>query len=146
MESSHVIVEDARREPSALSQLRVLVVEDQKNTSETLRIMLRQLGVAQVTTATNGKEAFDIIEKGEQPIDLILCDWNMPKMTGIEFLRQIRGAQQQVPFLMITARGDENSVEVARNSGVTGYILKPFSLGELEKKILAVLQLKISHR
>jgi CheY-like chemotaxis protein len=102
--------------------------------------MLNQIGVRQVSAAGNGKEAVVLLGDNieGQPFDLILCDWNMPTMSGVELLRHIRGANCTVPFLMITARGDADSINEAKESGVSGYILKPFSLQELEKKMLSI--------
>jgi CheY-like chemotaxis protein len=68
----------------------------------------------------------------------VLADWNMPVMDGNELLRQIRSADPDIPFIMITGRADRNSILEAKNSGVSSYIAKPFSVEHLEKKLVAV--------
>lgn len=137
-QSSYIV--HGRQMPIDFKKITVLLVEDHKSARETLRLMLMQLGVGNVIIANDGLEALAIVDTKAETIDLIMCDWNMPKMTGIDFLRQIRGANQTIPFLMITGRGDTNSVDIARQSGVNGYILKPFSLAELEKKLTMFMQ------
>ncbi|MDD9912595.1 MAG: response regulator [Alphaproteobacteria bacterium] len=119
-----------------LEKLRILVVDDHADTQKTMCLMLRQLGVEKILTANDGQEALDIIDgEGTEGIHVVLCDWNMPNVSGIEFLRQVRSIDHALPFVMVTARGDANSVEEARDAKVTGYILKPFTLGELKKKM-----------
>lgn len=105
-----------------------------------LRNMLGDIGVNQVFEATNGREAFTFIDSAFDLVNFIVCDWNMPGMTGVEFLRQVRSVDPQTPFLMITGRGDMSSVAEAKNSGVTGYIKKPFSAAQLEAKIRIIMQ------
>jgi two-component system chemotaxis response regulator CheY len=98
--------------------------------------MLSQIGVRQASAAKNGKEAVVLLGDAikDPPFDFILCDWNMPTMTGVELLRHIRGANSTIPFLMITVRGDAASIQEAKELSVSGYIIKPFSLQQLEKK------------
>ena len=64
-------------------------------------------------------------------VNVIICDWNMPNMNGVEFLRQLRSVDAEIPFLMVTGRTDVNSVVEAKSSGVTAYISKPFSPQQL---------------
>ncbi|MCL4678898.1 MAG: response regulator [Alphaproteobacteria bacterium] len=116
------------------------MVEDQSEARAMLRNMLGDIGVNQVFEATNGREAFTFIDSAFDLVNFIVCDWNMPGMTGVEFLRQVRSVDPQTPFLMITGRGDMSSVTGAKNSGVTGYIKKPFSAAQLEAKIRIIMQ------
>lgn len=115
--------------------LRVLVVEDDASTRATLRAMLNEMGITQITEALDGHKALDTISEDSAPLDFIICDWNMPNKSGFEFLREIRTTHPHLPFLMITARADVSSVTDAKNAGVTGYLRKPFSLNELTGKI-----------
>lgn len=123
-----------------IKDLRILVVEDQSEARAMLRNMLGDIGVNQVFEATNGREAFTFIDSAFDLVNFIMCDWNMPGMTGVEFLRQVRSVDPETPFLMITGRGDMGSVAEAKNSGVTGYIKKPFSAAQLEAKIRIIMQ------
>lgn len=119
-------------------ELRVLIVEDQSDARVMLHNMLVELGVTQVFQASNGKEAMMFLDSAMDFIDLIICDWNMPEMTGMELLRQFRSVDPSMPFLMVTGRADMDSVVEAKSCGVTGYIRKPFSQVELEAKIRIV--------
>ncbi len=131
----------------SLHQLKILLVEDSFESMNLIRNMLKDLGITQVFTAKDGMEALDLLgiftEEGE--IDLVLCDWNMPRLTGVELLRQVRTCDPDMPFLMITGLADYDSVTEAKSLGVTGYIKKPFSLDELEKKLGLVNRI-LSHR
>ncbi len=126
-------------------QRRILVVEDDMATAKTIIAMLDELGYQNVKHATDGKEALKIIEGKEKLFDVILCDWNMANMTGIEFLRQVRTIHATIPFLMITARGDVSSVREAAALDVTGYIRKPVSIDEIEKRTKKLFD-RTSHR
>ncbi len=68
-------------------------------------------------------------------VDLVLCDWNMPGMSGLDFLRQVRSVGLEIPFLMVTGRADKESVIEAKDAGVSAYIAKPFSQTQLEAKL-----------
>jgi len=118
-----------------MSDLKVLVVEDQSEARAMLRNMLSELGITQIFEASNGSEGLSFFDSAFDLVDFIVCDWNMPGMTGVEFLRQVRSVDQDTPFLMVTGRGDLNSVTEAKKSGVTGFIKKPFSAAQLEAKI-----------
>ncbi len=120
-------------------QLRVLLVEDQQESRSLLRGMLGELGVTQIYEAQDGRTALAFMDSAFDFIDLILCDWNMPSMTGIEFLRQVRSTGMNIPFMMITGRSDQSSVIEAKNHGVDGYIRKPYSSIQIEAKLRIML-------
>jgi len=122
----------------SIKDLRVLIVEDNAETLNLVKSMLGELDVDQVTTAKNGRQGLDFLGMSDELIDIILCDWNMPEVTGLELLQQIREVDPDLPFLMITGAIDVQSVMEAKSAGVTGYIAKPFSRDELEKKLSAV--------
>ncbi len=125
---------------NALADLKVLVVEDQAEARAMMRNMLMELGITQIFESSDGREALSFIDSAYDFIDMIVCDWNMPKMTGVEVLRQLRTADPDLPFLMVTGRSDLESVVEAKSSGVTAYIRKPFSPAQLEAKLRIVLQ------
>ncbi len=122
-----------------LSALKVLVVDDQIEVRSMMRNMLMEMGVTQIFDAPDGREALNFIDSAFDFVDLIVCDWNMPKMSGVELLRQLRTVDPDMPFLMVTGRGDIESVVEAKSSGVTGYIRKPFSSVQLEAKLRIVM-------
>ncbi len=123
-----------------LSKLNVLVVDDQPEMVSMIRNMLSEIGIKRIFDASDGRKALAFVDSAFDAVDLIVCDWNMPGMSGVEFLRQIRTVDPDMPFLMVTGRGDMDSVVEAKSSGVNGYIVKPFSPVQMEAKIRIVMQ------
>jgi len=125
---------------NVLAELKILIVEDQQDARAMLRNMLSELGITQIFESSDGREALRFMDSAFDFVNLVICDWNMPGLTGVEFLRQLRTVDADVPFLMVTGRSDMNSVVEAKAAGVTGYIRKPFSLRELEAKLRIIHQ------
>ena len=117
------------------TDMKVLIVDDQGEARSLVRNMLVEFGINQVYESEDGRQALSFIDAAFDFVDLIICDWNMPNMTGVELLRQLRTVDPDVPFLMVTGRGDMDSVVEAKSSGVTGYIIKPFSSAQFEAKM-----------
>ncbi len=130
----------AKQKDVNFSQLRVLVVEDQGESRALLRGMLAEMGVTQVFEAPDGRTGLQFMDSAFDFIDVIMCDWNMPQMNGIEFLRQVRSTGCSIPFMMITGRSDQSSVVEAKNHGVDGYIRKPYSPAQVEARLRIVMQ------
>ena len=128
-----------------LEKARIMIVDDQADMRAMIKNMLSELGVTQIFEAADGKQALMFIDDALDLIDVIICDWNMPNMSGVEVLRQLRSVDGGVPFLMVTGRSDLVSVTEAKASGVTAYISKPFSLDQLENKLKVILT-KIANR
>ena len=122
-------------------KLRVLAVEDNPDAMNQLRNMLKEIGINQVYTATDGKQALDFLGNCDEMIDVVLADWHMPRMTGLELLTQVRTVEPQLPFLMITGAADMDSVIEAKAKNVTGFLRKPYSVIELHKKLMVVARL-----
>jgi two-component system chemotaxis response regulator CheY len=123
---------------NSLKDLRVLVVEDSFETINFIRSMLREMGIHQTFTAKNGREELDFLGTSDDMIDVVRCDWNMPELSGIEILRQLRTVDPNFPFIMITGAADRDSVSKAKAAGATSYIVKPFSTEQLPKKLQVV--------
>ncbi len=123
-----------------LGAIRVLIVEDEAESRAHLRGMLEDLGIDQVYEAEDGKKAMAFIVGVSDIVDLILCDWSMPNLSGIDFLRQLRTKGIKTPFVMLTGRSDQSSVMEVRDLGVAGYIRKPFSIQQMEARIRIMLQ------
>lgn len=119
----------------------VLLVDDNAEAVSLIRSMLMDLGINQIFTAKDGRQALDFLGDCDDLINVVLCDWRMPRMSGLEVLRQLRTVDPDCPFIMITGSSDRDSVTKARESGVTAYIRKPFSAGQLEKKLRAIARL-----
>jgi two-component system chemotaxis response regulator CheY len=115
-----------------------LVVDDFATMRRIIRNLLRQLGYSKIEEAEDGNVALRKLKS--QPFDLIICDWNMPNMTGIELLREIRtdDALKSTPFLMVTAEAIKENIIEAVKAGVSNYIVKPFTADVLSSKIDAI--------
>ena len=121
-----------------LRKTHILVVEDNIRTMRLIMAVLKDMGVGQIFSASDGHEAQSFLDGAKDLINLIICDWNMPRMSGLELLKQVRMSDPEMPFLMVTARGNVDSVVAAKKSGVSAYIVKPFSPAELEQKVVAL--------
>lgn len=117
------------------NDLRLLIVDDQPEMRALIKNMLMECGITQLFEASDGKEAMNFMDNALDFIDIIVCDWNMPRLSGVELLRQLRSFNPEMPFLMITGRSDVASVAEAKSSGVSAYIRKPFSPAQLEAKL-----------
>ena len=116
---------------------KVMVVDDSSVMRQIIKNNLKQLGfeLANLLDAEDGEEALQKINQGD--VDLVISDWNMPKMTGIDFLKAIRSdeALKELPFLMVTSEADKEKIMEAVQAGVNQYIVKPFNANQLEEKI-----------
>lgn len=121
-----------------MGDLKILIIDDTHESRLMLKNMLTTIGVNQVFEAGDGREGLRFIDSAFDFVDIILCDWNMPGMAGIDLLKQLRSVDAKFPFMMITGRGDITSVSEAKGAGVSGYILKPYSIGQLEAKLRIV--------
>jgi two-component system chemotaxis response regulator CheY len=123
----------------AAAALKVLVVDDQRTVRQVTRLALENFGVRMIHEAENGVAAFQ--KALSQPIDLIISEFSMPEMDGLELLRAVRGhpAVRKLPFILITRRGDRELVVVAAKAGVNDYLVKPFTEAALRHKVEEVI-------
>ncbi len=114
----------------------ILIVDDIQPSRETIINILRVLGYENFLEATNGKEAQEIL-KEEKDIQLIICDWKMPVMSGLELLKWVRSNNQteDIPFLFVTSKGEKEDIAIAAEEGVTGYIVKPIDIDVFVEKL-----------
>lgn len=107
----------------------VLIVDDQHFYCSLLNEILRAMGITKLEIAHNGKEALQCVERSTP--DVIICDWVMPEMNGLELVKKIRRSKnerlRQVPMIMVTSNNLRSQIEEARNAGVDTFILKPIS-------------------
>ena len=99
----------------------------------------RALGVHQVYAAGDGREAQEFLDFSGARVDLIICDWRMPRMTGLELLQQVRAVHPDMPFIMVTGNADTESVKAAGELDVSAHIRKPYSPQQFQEKLMAVL-------
>jgi two-component system, chemotaxis family, chemotaxis protein CheY len=118
--------------------MRVLVVDDFPTMRKILKNVLKQINMQNTLEAGNGKEALDLLRKEE--IDLIICDLVMPEMTGMELLQTCKNDPQisRIPFIMVTAEAQKETVMEAIKAGVDNYITKPFTPERLRDAISKV--------
>lgn len=118
--------------------MRFLVVDDSSTMRRIIINTLNKIGYTDVVEAGNGREGIDKISQG--PVDLIITDWNMPEMNGIEFVRALRAmdGQQTVPVLMVTTNAAKDDIVEALRAGVNNYVVKPFTPDTIREKIAAV--------
>jgi len=121
--------------PTLDKSLAFLVVDDFEAMRRVTVNQLRQLGAEKIVTAKDGKEALRVLRS--QHIHVVLSDWNMPVMSGLELLRIMRADPKlcALPFIMITAEAERHHIEEAISSGVTSMILKPYSPGQLMMRV-----------
>ena len=119
--------------------MNVLIVDDYKTMLRIINNLLKQLGFPNVDEATDGAMALEMFKV--KKYGMIISDWNMEPMTGLELLKQIRSGNENkdVPFIMVTAESKTENVIAAKQAGVNNYIVKPFNAETLKGKIEAVL-------
>lgn len=117
--------------------MKILVVDDFSTMRRIVRNLLVELGFTNglIQEAEDGNAALALLRS--QPIDLVVTDWNMPNMTGIDLLRAIRAdaALKSLPVLMVTAENNRDQIIAAAQSGVNGYVVKPFTAVTLKEKL-----------
>lgn len=125
-----------------LDKVSVLIAEDDKITLKLLRDVLLHLGFKDLEFVEDGSAAIDVMRRKE--IDLVICDWKMRPMDGLEFVKFIRNSPDSpdrfVPVIMLTGRAEVASVMEARDVGVTEYLIKPFSVKALCERIIEVVE------
>lgn len=104
-----------------------------------VRASLAELGAKRIAMAPDGLYAWNILKSND--VDMIICDWDMPKLSGIELLERVRGSKnhRHIPFLLLTASADKSRVTTAIKAGVSDYLSKPFRPKELEFRIIKLL-------
>ena len=117
----------------------ILIVDDYKTMLRIVRNLLKQFGFENVDEAANGGEAFNKMK--EKQYGLVISDWNMEPMTGIQLLQQVRADAntKDTPFIIIAAESKAENVIAAKGAGVSNYIVKPFNAETLKQKLTAVL-------
>lgn len=117
------------------ARLNVLIVDDDREIRNLIEMILRELGVEKIATVNDGQDAQEYLEDEASRVDLIICDWKMPRMDGLEFLRLVRKTHPDMPFMMVTGVAELDLVESAKNSGVNAVIAKPFSRSQIHEKM-----------
>ena len=116
-------------------RMKVLVVDDFATMRKIVRNILKQIGFEDITEAEDGSVALRLIKS--ELVGLVVSDWNMPNMSGLDLLKEIRKNPQtaSLPVLMVTAEGLKENVMEAVKAGVNNYVVKPFNAEVLQEKI-----------
>ena len=116
----------------------ILIVDDYKTMLRIIRNLLKQIGFDNVDEATDGSTALQRLR--EKNYGLVISDWNMELMTGLQLLKEIRSDSKlkHIPFIMITSESRTENVIAAKEAGVSNYIVKPFNADALKQKLQAI--------
>jgi len=122
------------------SGLNFLVVDDYSTMRRIIKGLLHELGYSNVAEADDGKTALPMLRNGNY--DVLITDWNMPGMPGLDLLRQVRADERlkKLPVLMVTAEAKREQIVEAAQAGVSGYVVKPFTAQTLREKLEKMLK------
>ncbi len=113
--------------------MKVLVADDSGVMRKIIVRSLNAVGVSEVVEAADGADGWEKLQT--ESVDLVLTDWNMPNMSGLEFLKKIRESGSEIPVIMVTTEAEKAKVIEAIQAGVTDYLCKPFESEELREKL-----------
>lgn len=136
-----MVSSSAARNKIRLSKVSVLVVDDDKAISNLIKNVLKNLGFGNVVVVHNGDEGLQILEK--HSVDLVITDWEMEPMSGVELTKKIRkmeSGKRFLPIIMLTGHGEKSEIELARDCGITEYLIKPFTAKTLCSRIMMVVE------
>jgi two-component system chemotaxis response regulator CheY len=119
--------------------MEILIVDDFSTMRKIVKNTLKQIGFTNILEADDGTTALEALK--EKKVDLIISDWNMPKMTGLDLLKTIRGEEstKDIPFVMVTAEAQKQNVIKAVQAGASDYVVKPFTANTVKEKLAKVL-------
>jgi len=115
--------------------IKVLVVDDFSTMRRIVKNALKQIGFTQTVEADDGTTALEVLK--QEDVGLIISDWNMPKMSGLDLLKAVKSdaATKDIPFIMVTAEAQKENVLQAVQAGVSNYVVKPFTADNLQEKL-----------
>lgn len=118
--------------------MKILTVDDSATMRRIIKNQLKQAGFEEVDEAGNGKEAMAKLGQGQY--DLLITDWNMPEMSGLELVKEVRKTEaiKGIPILMVTTVAEKEEIVIALKAGVNNYVVKPFDTPTLQTKISQV--------
>jgi len=124
--------------------MKILIVDDFSTMRRIIKNLLRDLGFTNLTEADDGNSALPLLKNGN--FDFLITDWNMPGMSGLELLRQVRAEERlaRLPVLMVTAEAKREQIIEAAKAGVNGYVVKPFTGAALKEKIEKIFERSVA--
>jgi CheY-like chemotaxis protein len=134
-----MVVKGFNMSESLWENLHVLVIDDEVFMRKLIERTLRDMEVGLVTMAENGIDGLMQVKRAGSPIDVIICDLEMPEMNGFDFVKTLRSDSEvpntEVPVLIVTGHADEETVRNAASLGINGYLVKPISKKALETRL-----------
>jgi len=121
-----------------------LIIDDDNVMRRLLEGVLQQIGFTHIQSAADGRIALEIIGGNGKKFDLVICDWMMPKMDGLEFLKEFRVTYPDTPFIMLTAKSETKDFHAAKAMGATHFFMQPLEAADLAVRIKATLDLASS--
>ena len=118
---------------------RVLIVDDMMTMRKVVGKSCKEIGFTDLTEANDGADAWTKINGATPPFGLIISDWNMPNSSGLDLLKSVRADSRfsKIPFLLVTAESEKSQIMEAIKSGVSNYVIKPFTTDTLKEKLEA---------
>ncbi|MCH2546426.1 MAG: response regulator [Alphaproteobacteria bacterium] len=136
-----MVSSSATRNKIRLNKVNVLIVDDDRAISNLIKNVLGKLGFSNITVVHNAKDGLRILE--ERAIDLMITDWEMDPISGVELTQMIRrmdSPKRFMPIIMLTGHGEKSEIELARDCGITEYLIKPFTAKTLCSRIMMVVE------
>lgn len=121
-------------------KIKILVVDDMMTMRKIVTKALKEMGFSDFIEAGDGAKAWEALNQSATAVSLVISDWNMPNSTGLDLLKRVRGDGRfkKLPFILLTAEAEATQVSEAIQVGVSGYMVKPFTLELLKEKLEAV--------
>ena len=134
----------ASSKPISIDKARFLIAEDNQDSAQLLLEVLQDMGAKLVDVAKDGMQAFDKIKNSPSPYHIILCDWDMPELNGLEVHKKAKASNtlKGAHYIMVTAISESARIKEAIQQGVNDYIVKPVDVEKIERKIKAALELE----
>ena len=124
------------------ANISILVVDDDALTLKLIKTVLETFGFKDITATSDGNQA--LAQTSVKPFGFIMCDWKMSPLNGIEFVQKVRHDKQSpnrfTPIIMVTGKNSKEDVSMARDAGVTEFIIKPFSAKALASRIIEIVE------
>ena len=117
--------------------MKILIVDDSSTMRRIIINTLSRIGYTDVVEGENGKSGLEKL--GQGGVEMIITDWNMPEMDGLEFVKTVRGTNPSIPILMVTTNAAKEDIVEALQAGVNNYVVKPFTPDTLKEKIESLL-------
>lgn len=116
------------------------LVADNRDLLSLIVPYLQDMGIRRILRATDGRAAIDMLNNPQYHVDMMICDWDLPNISGLDMLKYVREKFGPTPFLMLSAHVTREEIAAAAEHGVNGYLAKPFTVQLLEKRVVALLQ------